>query len=58
MKKRNLFEELMLGVAEMKAQREGKITRQNGTVQDASNSDRAALKIIGLQARTRWITKR
>ena len=49
MKKRDLFAELMQGVDEMAAQREGKITLRNTTVEDIPAPEVGAQEIVALR---------
>ncbi|KOY03767.1 helix-turn-helix domain-containing protein [Pseudomonas nunensis] len=49
MKKRDLFAELMQGVDEMAAQREGKITLRNTTVEDKPAPEVGAQEIVALR---------
>lgn len=51
MKKRDLFAELILGVDEMAAQREGKNTRRNHTVEDTSVPDLGKPEVVTLEAK-------
>jgi len=49
MKKRDLFAELMQGVGEMAAQREGKITLRQSTVEDKPVPEVSAQEIVALR---------
>lgn len=49
MKKRDLFAEMMQGVEEMAAQREGKITLRHDTFEDKPAPDVSAQEIIALR---------
>jgi putative transcriptional regulator len=51
MKKRDLFAELMQGVDEMAAQREGKITLRNTTVEDNPAPEVGAQEIVALRTK-------
>ena len=46
MKKRDLFAEMMQGVSEMAAQREGKITLRQNTVEDKPAPEVSAQEIV------------
>ncbi|WP_249672048.1 helix-turn-helix domain-containing protein [Pseudomonas abieticivorans] len=49
MKKRDLFSEMMQGVAEMAAQREGKITLRQHTIEDKPAPEISAQEIVALR---------
>ncbi|MDQ0652525.1 helix-turn-helix domain-containing protein [Pseudomonas cedrina] len=49
MKKRDLFAELMQGVSEMAAHREGKITLRQSTLEDRPAPDVSAQEIVALR---------
>jgi len=51
MKKRDLFTELMQGVDEMAAQREGKITLRNTTEEDNPAPEVGAQEIVALRTK-------
>lgn len=53
MKKRNLFNEMMSGVAEMAAQREGKLTLRKVDVEYLPPPDVSAAEIVALRMRMR-----
>lgn len=51
MKKRDLFAEMMQGVSEMAAQREGKITLRQNTVEDKPAPKVSAQEIVALRGK-------
>lgn len=51
MKKRDLFAEMMQGVTEMAAQREGKITLRQNTVEDKPAPEVSAQEIVALRGK-------
>ena len=51
MKKRDLFAEMMQGVSEMAAQREGKITLRQNTVEDKPAPEVSAQEIVALRGK-------